>query len=207
MLQISNDDGSGGYHRSCSATAFLTSALNSPGWHTAVRVTGSTVMSRIRSVASTMPLSSAVAPPDRPLPAPRGTTGMRCRLAQRNTVCTSSVRSGRTTAMGLPADGSSARSWRYLSVFAGSVTTIPSGSPSIRLASTSALTTRCYEPVLFQFGRRLPLGPAIQLVQRRQQQCRQPDRDHRYGQGEKRGPQPERVGERTGQHESERTGG
>ena len=78
MLQISYDDGSGGYHSPCSATAFLTSALNSPGCTTAVRVTGSTVISRIRSVDSTMPLSNAVAPPDNPLPVPRGTTGTRC---------------------------------------------------------------------------------------------------------------------------------
>jgi hypothetical protein len=41
MLQISNDDGSGGYHSPCSATAALTSALSSPGCATAVRVTGS----------------------------------------------------------------------------------------------------------------------------------------------------------------------
>ena len=112
MLQISNDDGSGGYHRPCSAAAFFTSALNSPGWQTAVRVTGSTVMSRIFSVDSTIPSSSAVAPPDRPLPAPRVTTGTRLAVAQRSTVCTSSVRRGRTTASGLPADGSNARSWR-----------------------------------------------------------------------------------------------
>ena len=112
MLQISNDDGSGGYHSSCSAAAFFTSALNSPGWHTAVRVTGSTVMSRIFSVDSTMPSSTAVAPPDSPLPAPRGTTGTRWALAQRMTVCTCSVVSGRTTASGLPAAGSSARSCR-----------------------------------------------------------------------------------------------
>lgn len=112
MLQISNEDGSGGYHRPYSAAAFFTSALNSPGWHTAVRVTGSTAMSRIFSVESTMPLSRAVAPPDRPLPAPRGTTGTRFAVAQRSTVCTSSVRRGRTTASGLPADGSNARSWR-----------------------------------------------------------------------------------------------
>lgn len=90
----------------------FTSALNSPGWHTAVRVTGSTEMSRIFSVESTMQLSRAVAPPDRPLPAPRGTTGTRLAVAQRSTVCTSSVRRGRTTASGLPADGSNARSWR-----------------------------------------------------------------------------------------------
>ncbi len=72
MLQISNDDGSGGYHSPYSATAFLTSALSRPGCATAVRVAGSTVMSRIRSVDSTTPPSSAVAPPDSPVPAPRG---------------------------------------------------------------------------------------------------------------------------------------
>ncbi len=58
MLPISTDDGSGGYHSPCSATACFTSALNSPGWHTAVRVTGSTVMSRIFSVDNTMGLVS-----------------------------------------------------------------------------------------------------------------------------------------------------
>ena len=92
MLQISNDDGSGGYHRPCSATAFLTSALSRPGWTTAVRVTGSTVMSRIFSVDSTMPPSTAVAPPDSPVPIPRGTTAIRLAVAHRRTVCTSSVR-------------------------------------------------------------------------------------------------------------------
>src|SRR6185312_11218448 len=110
MLQISNDDGSGGYHSPYSATVFLTSALSRPGCTTAVRVTGSTTMSRIFSVDSTMPPSSAVAPPERPLPAPRGTTGTRWALAHRMTICTCSVVSGRTTANGLPADGSSARS-------------------------------------------------------------------------------------------------
>ena len=112
MLQISYDDGSGGYQSPYSATAFFTSALSSPGCATAVRVTGSTVISRIFSVDSTIPPSTAVAPPDRPVPAPRGTTAIRLSEAQRNTVCTSSVRVGRTTANGVPAAGSAARSWR-----------------------------------------------------------------------------------------------
>ena len=38
-----------------------------------------------------MPPSTAVEPPDSPDPAPRGTTGTRCRLAQRSTACTSAV--------------------------------------------------------------------------------------------------------------------
>ena len=75
ILQISYDDGSGGYHRPHSATAFLTSTLSRPGCATAVRVTGSTVIARIFSVQSTIPPSTAVAPPDSPVPAPRGTTG------------------------------------------------------------------------------------------------------------------------------------
>src|ERR1700721_845203 len=110
MLQISYDGGAGGYQRPYPATAFLTSALSRPGWHTAVGVTGSTVMSRIFSVDNTIPPASAVAPPDRPLPAPRGTTGTRWAVAQRSTVWTSSVQRGRTTASGMPADGSKARS-------------------------------------------------------------------------------------------------
>ncbi len=44
--------------------AFLTSALSSPGWVTATRVTGSTVISRIRSVLGTIPPSTALDPPD-----------------------------------------------------------------------------------------------------------------------------------------------
>src|SRR3954452_4321184 len=97
MLQISNDDGSGGYHSPYSATVFFTSAFNRPGCATAVRVTGSTVMSRIFSVLSTMPPVSAVAPPHRPVPIPRGTTAILLAVAQRITVCTSSVRRGRPT--------------------------------------------------------------------------------------------------------------
>ena len=62
----------------CAAAAFLTSALKAPGCATATRVTGSIVIARIRSSESVMPPSTAVEPPDRPEPAPRGTTGTRC---------------------------------------------------------------------------------------------------------------------------------
>ena len=70
------DAGSGGYQRPCCAAASLTSALNAPGCVTTVRVTGSTRMSRMRSSESEMPPSIAVDPPDRLVPAPRGTTGV-----------------------------------------------------------------------------------------------------------------------------------
>ena len=75
--QISNDDGSGGYHSPCSAAAFFTSTLSRPGSVTATRDTGSIVIARIFSNESTIPPSTAVAPPDSPDPAPRGTTGTR----------------------------------------------------------------------------------------------------------------------------------
>ena len=79
--------------------------LRASDFDTAVRVIGSTTMARIFSVDNTIPSSTAVAPPDRPVPAPRVTTGTRCLLAHRITVCTSSVRRGRTTALGLHLDG------------------------------------------------------------------------------------------------------
>ena len=69
---ISNDDGSGGYHSPCSAAAFFTSTLSSPGWVIATREMGSMRMSRIFSSESTTPPSTAVEPPDSPEPAPRG---------------------------------------------------------------------------------------------------------------------------------------
>ena len=71
--QISNDDGSGGYHRPCSAAARLTSALNAPGSATATCVAASISTARIRSRLITRQPSTAVEPPERPLPAPRGT--------------------------------------------------------------------------------------------------------------------------------------
>ena len=73
--QISYEDGSGGYHRPCSAAAALTSALKAPGSTTATRVMGSISMARMRSSDSTSPPSTAEDPPDRLVPAPRGVIG------------------------------------------------------------------------------------------------------------------------------------
>ncbi len=89
--QISYDDGSGGYQRSCSAAAAFTWAFISPGCTTAVRVTGSMSIVVIRSVETTRQPSTADAPPDSPLPAPRGTTGRSLAAANRTAACTSSV--------------------------------------------------------------------------------------------------------------------
>src|SRR4051794_22251752 len=106
MEQISYDEGSGGYQRTCSAAAALTWAFISPGCTTAVRVTASTSIAVIRSVDTTRQPATADAPPERPEPAPRGTTGMPCAAAKRTAVCTSSVDPARTTANGTPASGS-----------------------------------------------------------------------------------------------------
>ncbi len=102
--QISYDDGSGGYHRPCSAAAAFTSALNAPGSTTATRQSVSISIARIRSRLSTIPPSTALDPPDRPLPAPRAERpGPGARAAQRTAACTWSASSARTTASGLPA--------------------------------------------------------------------------------------------------------
>ena len=110
MLQNVKDAGSGGYQRSCSPAASLTSTLNAPGCVTAVRVTGSIVMSRMRSSERTIPPSMAVEPPDRLVPAPRGTTVRRRGVADDGLDVLVDV--ARTTAAGVPAFGSSARSRR-----------------------------------------------------------------------------------------------
>ncbi len=73
--QISYDEGSGGYQRPCSAAAALTSAFSAPGSTTAMRVAGSTSIARMRSSETTRQPSSADAPPDSPVPAPRGHDG------------------------------------------------------------------------------------------------------------------------------------
>ena len=110
--QNSKEDGSGGYHRPCSAAAALTSALNAPGWTLAIRVTGSMLIWRIRSSESTMPPAIAELPPDSPEPAPRGTIGTFASAAMRTTAWTSAVDVALTTASGTPASGSFARSQR-----------------------------------------------------------------------------------------------
>src|SRR4051795_12484835 len=110
MVLSSTDDGSGGYQRPCAAAADFTSAVMAPGPTTATLLTGSTVMSRIRSRLRVTPPSMPEAPPDREDPAPRATTGTPCSRAHFNTFWTSDVHVARTTALGVPARGSLARS-------------------------------------------------------------------------------------------------
>jgi len=100
MEQISKLEGSGGYHNPCSRAAAFTSALSAPGWATARRDGASMSMRRIRSVDSVMPPSTASEPPERPVPAPLGTTGTACSAAQQIVADTSLVELARTTANG-----------------------------------------------------------------------------------------------------------
>ena len=76
--------GSGGYHRPCSATAALRSLLTTPGCTTASRFSWS--ISRTRSIIDrsrmTQPLTAS-APPDGPVPAPRGASGRPSRRCAR----------------------------------------------------------------------------------------------------------------------------
>jgi hypothetical protein len=70
--------GSGGYHMPFSAAAARNTSFTTPGWTTASRSpTSISMIRRIRSVDSTIPPSTAFAPPERPVPAPRVTTGTR----------------------------------------------------------------------------------------------------------------------------------
>jgi hypothetical protein len=95
--------GSGGYQSPSFAAAARRSSLTTPGWTTARRSAGSiSRISRIRSVESTTHPSTAFAPPESPVPAPRGTTGMPCRAQAATTAATSAVDSGRATASAPP---------------------------------------------------------------------------------------------------------
>jgi hypothetical protein len=110
--QISKLDGSGGYQRSCALAAAFSSALRRPGWTTATIASRSTVTARMRSVDTVLAPSIAALPPDRPVPAPRGTTGMLWAWATRNVACTSAVQVARTRASGVPGATVVARSNR-----------------------------------------------------------------------------------------------
>ena len=104
--------GSGGYQSPRSAQAARRSSLTTPGCTTARRSEPSiSTMSVMCSVESTTAPSLAFAPPDRPVPAPRGTSGARCSRQARTTAWASSAVRGRTTAAGTACGAHSASSW------------------------------------------------------------------------------------------------
>src|SRR5690606_38361394 len=84
--------GSGAYQSPCSAAAARRWSLTTPGSTTASRSV--TSMRRIRFIDSrdsTTPPATALAPPDRPVPAPRATTGTPCAAHAATTARTSAV--------------------------------------------------------------------------------------------------------------------
>ena len=78
------------------------SLVTTPGSTTATMLAVSiSRMLFIRSSARTMPPQTGTAPPERPVPPPRGVTGMRARLASFMIAAISSAVRGRTTASGM----------------------------------------------------------------------------------------------------------
>src|SRR5258708_2275616 len=96
----------------------------------------------IRSRDSTMHPSMALAPPDNPVPAPRGTTGTPSSFAHVSVVLTSSKQLARTRARALPAGTMSALSRLEPATMSGSVTSalglsrVPSSWVPALMAST-----------------------------------------------------------------------
>src|SRR6478735_10538100 len=139
--------GSGGYQRPWVATWRRRSSLRTPASTTAYRSAGST--SRIlviRSSERTRHPAVALAPPDSPVPAPRGTTGTPCAAAMRTAVDTSSTEVAKTTAAGSANSAHSASSWLQRSRVSGSVTTVPTGRAANRSATMAGvvMAPRCY---------------------------------------------------------------
>ena len=74
-----------------------------PGWTTATRFASSISMIRSIAVKAIVRAPSMPAdPPERPVPAPRGTIGTRCSPASRTNAATSVVSVGSATAPGSP---------------------------------------------------------------------------------------------------------
>ena len=130
-------EGSGAYSRPYGAAAAESLAFTTPGSTTATRLWGSSLRIRLRRVStrSTAP-ASASAPPDRPVPAPRGTNGTSCAASRRTRATTSSRVPGSTTTSGT-------RRWTvkpsfaYVTRSAAAMRTC--GAPTSRVrASTSA---------------------------------------------------------------------
>ena len=93
--------GSGAKNRPTSRAAAVTARFGTPGSTTAIRATRSIeMMRRSRAVETTIASAHAIVPPERPVPAPRGTMLAPSACAARTTSATSSVVPGRTTADG-----------------------------------------------------------------------------------------------------------
>src|SRR3954447_13036508 len=128
--------GSGGYHRPCSATAALRSSLTTPGSTTATRSSASISSTRsIRDRSSSRQPSTALAPPDRPVPAPRVTTGTPSSAQAATICCTSAVLRARTAASARPTSAHAASSELTLRRTSSSVIRALPGSRRVSASS------------------------------------------------------------------------
>ena len=145
--------GSGRYHRPCSATASLSSSFTTPGWTTTVRLSGSMFTIRfIRDRSSMRPPFTAFAPPDRPVPAPRGTIGTRNSAHTATAARTSSVDRARSAPTWVPTVAHSASSWLSAASTSGSVIRSLPGRAAARAARTS-VTGLAFRSRLWARGR------------------------------------------------------
>ena len=129
-------DGSGTKYRPCGAAAVDRWRLTRPGCTTARRFGTSTSRMRdIRANEITTPPSTGMAPPERPVPAPRGTSGTPCSAQKRASFATSAVSFGRTTASGVAISTAPSYSYRRRSSRAHSTFSAPRRSRSAPASS------------------------------------------------------------------------
>ncbi len=96
-------DGSGAKKYPCGRVALDSQRLISPGSTVAQRFGKSSSRMRFMRVMDTMtPPAGAIAPPMRPVPEPRGTTGTAALRQSRTTCATCSAELGSTTTSGVP---------------------------------------------------------------------------------------------------------
>src|SRR4051794_8636669 len=139
--------GSGGYHSPCCATCAFRSSLTMPGSTTVIRLSASTSFAAfIRDRSSTTQPSTAFAPPDRPVPAPRGTTGTPRSAQTRTAWATSPSLRARSATDAFPTCAHSASSPESEATTSASVTSRSSGisrpSASSRLIAGPRLAAR-----------------------------------------------------------------
>ena len=125
------------------ATAFARSRFRTPGSTHARRSSGRT--SRIRSIFDVTTTSASpigVAPPARPVPEPRGTTGRACRAATCMHATTSSTVWGKATRAHPPSTIAASLAYRVRASGSERTSVVPrASSSSRRAASTSAMAT------------------------------------------------------------------
>src|SRR5438067_12231398 len=128
--------GSGAKKRPCCRATTLTSRFGTPGSTTATRATGSiSWIVRSRAVAMTTASPQAIVPPERPVPAPRGTMAAPARRAARTHAAICCVSAGTATASG----GRLSNPASYSKTIVSSARQKTFASPQIALSSRASV--------------------------------------------------------------------